>query len=237
MVQIARIPGITKGGGGISPFWTETAGPVAGAAIYAAAAPVAGPYVMRAALTKQGKFWLSYLAGLAIGPATAPIPVDNAFQGGPVKRWIIGKSPYYGKLFTTGAVHGGVISAVMLASYGWRHRGDMQRWLDAQDPDSWDVTSGYRKSRGGQDTSRTGKPSARKSMRGLSANDLIDLLDKELYASRSRKRKSGTSFKPGRRKASPRSRGSKERRSRRNSRRPTTWCWRHKKLHWCKYTR
>ncbi len=91
-----------------------------------------------------------------------------------------------------------------------------------------------KQSKGGQDTSRTGSPKARKSIRGPSA---LDPLDKKAYASRSRKRKSGTSSKPGRRKASSRSRGTKERRSRRNSRRPTPWCWRHKKLHWCKYTR
>lgn len=41
----------------------------------------------------------------------------------------------------------------------------------------------------------------------------------------------------GRRKASQRSRGPKGRRSRGNSRRPSPWCWRHKRRHFCKYTR
>jgi len=41
----------------------------------------------------------------------------------------------------------------------------------------------------------------------------------------------------GRRKASPRSRVPKGRRSRGNSRRPTPWCSRHKKRHFCQFTR
>ncbi len=74
-------------------------------------------------------------------------------------------------------------------------------------------------SRGGQDTSRTGKPSKV----GSSTSPLTP--------------KSGTSSKSGRRKPSQRRRGPKGRRSRGNSRRPTPWCRRHNRRHFCKYTR
>ncbi len=74
-------------------------------------------------------------------------------------------------------------------------------------------------SRGGQDTSRTGKPSKV----GSSTSPLTP--------------KSGTSSKSGRRKPSQRRRGPKGRRSRGNSRRPAPWCRRHNRRHFCKYTR
>ena len=74
-------------------------------------------------------------------------------------------------------------------------------------------------SRGGQDTSRTGKPEKV----GSSTSPLT--------------LKSGASSKPGRRKPSQRRRGPKGRRSRGNSRRPTPWCRRHNRRHFCKYTR
>ncbi len=74
-------------------------------------------------------------------------------------------------------------------------------------------------SRRDQHASRSGRSKSRTSTRGASTT------------------KSGASSKSGRRKPSQRRRGPKGRRSRGNSRRPTPWCRRHNRRHFCKYTR
>jgi len=94
-----------------------------------------------------------------------------------------------------------------------------------------------KQSKGGQDTSRTRSPITRKSIRGPSA---LDPLDKKAFASRSRKSKTGPSSK--RRPVGAPSKQGKATKKRTRGRfsrrgRPTPWCWRHRKSHWCEYTR
>ncbi len=91
-------------------------------------------------------------------------------------------------------------------------------------------------SRGGEHTISSQKVAGplvtRKSIRGPSA---LDPLDKKAYASRSRKRKTGPSSK--RRPVGPPKGKATKKRSFSRRGRPTPWCYRHRRKHWCVYTR